>query len=75
METIVKAKKWGNSIGILIPQEIVKGESITLEDELIVHIEKKNDKEKKKRMKEAYIEMYDDLKNISKEWESVDLDW
>ncbi len=75
METVVKAKKWGNSLGIILPQDIVKNESIRLDDELVMHIEKKNDKEKRKLMKEAYIEMYDDLRNISKEWEAVDLDW
>lgn len=75
METIVKPKKWGNSIGVIIPKEIIEQQNITLNDELILHIEKKNDREKAKLMKEGYIEMNDDAKKIIKEWEKADTKW
>ena len=75
METIAKPKKWGNSIGVIIPKELVEKENITLDDELILHIEKKKDKEKSKLMKEGYIEMRDELKRINKEWEQADSEW
>ena len=41
METIRKPKRWGNSLGITIPKEIIEKEGITLKDELIVDIRKK----------------------------------
>jgi antitoxin component of MazEF toxin-antitoxin module len=72
METIAKPKKWGNSIGIIIPRNILEAESITLDDELIVHVEKKEDFDKKKLMKEGYIEMKEESEIVNKEWESAD---
>lgn len=72
METTAKPKKWGNSLGVIIPKEIVEKEKITLDDELILHIEKKKDKEMPKMMKEGYIEMKDEIKKINKEWEPAD---
>ena len=42
METIRKPKRWGNSIGITIPNEIIEKEGITLKDDLIVDIRKKD---------------------------------
>ena len=41
METIRKPKRVGNSLGITIPKEIIEKEGITLKDELIVDIRKK----------------------------------
>ncbi len=72
MEVNTKPKKWGNSIGIIIPKEVIDLEKITTDDELIVHIEKKKDKEKAKLMKEGYIEMKEEVAKINKEWEPVD---
>ena len=72
METIVRPKKWGNSIGIIIPKEIIEKEDITLKDELVVYVEKKNKLDKKRLMKEGYIEMEKDLVSINKEWERAD---
>ena len=46
MEVIAKPKKWGNSVGIIIPKELLEKENISLNDELVLHIEKKKDKEK-----------------------------
>ena len=40
METIIKAKKIGGSIGIIIPREIIGKEKISPEDTLKVKIEK-----------------------------------
>ena len=42
METISKPRKWGNSLGVTIPKEIVEKEHITLKDELIIDIKKKS---------------------------------
>ena len=43
MEAIIKAKKIGGSIGIIIPREIISKEKITPEDTLKVKIEKTAD--------------------------------
>lgn len=75
METIAKPKKWGNSIGIIIPKKIIEQQEITLDDELVLHIEKKRDKEKAKLMKEGYIEMSDEIRKINKEWQTADSKW
>ncbi len=75
METISRAKRWGNSIGVIIPNEIIELEDIDVNDELILHIEKKKNKEKAKLMKEGYIEMAEDSKKINKEWEKADAEW
>ena len=72
MEVITKPKKWGNSMGVIIPKEIVEREKITMNDELVLHIEKRKDREKAKLMKEGYLEMKEDLKNVNKEWEPAD---
>ena len=42
METITRPRKWGNSLGITIPNKIVEEENITLKDELVVDIRKKD---------------------------------
>ncbi len=38
----VKTKKWGNSIGIIIPSETIEKFNIKPEEEIIIEIEKKN---------------------------------
>lgn len=75
MEVTAKPKKWGNSIGVIIPKEIVKKKRITIKDELVLRIEKKKDKEKSKLMKEGYLEMKEELKKTNKEWEKADSRW
>ena len=75
MEVIAKPKKWGNSVGIIIPKELLEKENISLNDELVLHIEKKKDKEKAKLMKEGYLEMKEDIKKMNKEWERADTEW
>ena len=42
MEIITKPKKWGNSIGIIIPKDFARRERITLETEIIVEVKKGN---------------------------------
>lgn len=75
METVAKPKKWGNSIGVIIPKEIVEREKITLKDELIIHVEKRKNVEKKKLLAEGYIEMQDELVKLNKEFEKADTKW
>ncbi len=41
MEIKVKTKKWGNSIGVLIPKEVVKEENIKPNQEIILMISTK----------------------------------
>ncbi len=42
MNIEVKTKKWGNSIGIVIPSETVEKLNIGPEEEILIEIEKKN---------------------------------
>ncbi|MBI4167904.1 MAG: hypothetical protein HY515_03015 [Candidatus Aenigmarchaeota archaeon] len=72
MDVVAKPKRWGNSMGVIIPNEIVKTNKITLRDELIIHIEKKSVKERRALMKEGYVEMKEELKKVNKEWEKID---
>ncbi len=72
MEVITKPKKWGNSIGVIIPKDIIEREKITTKDEVIIHIEKRKSKEKARLMKEGYIEMREELSKVNKEWEHAD---
>lgn len=41
METTVKTKKWGNSIGVVLPSELVREEEIKIGEEVVVEIKKK----------------------------------
>lgn len=41
MAVEVKAKQWGNSIGVVIPLEVVKRLQIKPEEKLVIEIEKK----------------------------------
>ncbi|MBS3054094.1 MAG: AbrB/MazE/SpoVT family DNA-binding domain-containing protein [Candidatus Aenigmarchaeota archaeon] len=75
METMAKPKKWGNSIGIIIPKEIIERQNITLDDELILHIEKKQDRDKSKLMREGYVEMNEESAKTNKDWERADSEW
>lgn len=43
MEAIVKAKKIGGSIGIVLPKELVKKERILPEDNVKINVEKTGD--------------------------------
>ena len=43
MEIAVKAKKWGDSIGIILPKEVVKAEKIEPNDNLKVEVFKEAD--------------------------------
>ena len=41
MEIKAKTKKWGNSIGVLIPKEVIRRENIKPEQEITLMISKK----------------------------------
>ena len=41
MEIKAKTRKWGNSIGVLIPKEVVKNENLKVNQELTLIISKK----------------------------------
>ena len=43
MEVKVKARKFGGSIGIIIPREVIEKERINVDDDLEINIEKKAD--------------------------------
>ena len=43
METKTIIKEWGNSLGIIIPKEIVIEEKLKPKDEVIINITKKSD--------------------------------
>ena len=40
---MVTAKKWGNSIGVIIPREIVEKQGIKEGDEIVISVFKKGD--------------------------------
>lgn len=40
-ETLARAKKWGSSLGVVIPSEIVKEEKLHEGDKVIIEIRKK----------------------------------
>ena len=72
MEVIARPKRWGNSIGIIIPRDVIKNEAISMNDVLVLTIEKKSDRERELLMKEGYLEMLEELKKVNKEWEKAD---
>ena len=41
MEIKTFAKRWGSSIGVIIPKKIIESERIKENDELIIRVEKK----------------------------------
>ena len=41
METTVKTKKWGNSLGIVLPSDLVREEEIKVGEEVVVEIKKR----------------------------------
>lgn len=40
---MVTVKKWGSSMAVILPQEIVKGQNIKVGDEVAINIFKKGD--------------------------------
>ena len=40
-ETIVKTKKWGNSVGLILPADFVKQQHIHPGEELVIGVKKK----------------------------------
>lgn len=43
MATEVIAKKWGNSLGIILPKSLVKEKNLKVNDKIIVHLIKEAD--------------------------------
>ena len=41
MEIKAKTRKWGNSIGVILPKELVRVEKIKANEEITLHIHKK----------------------------------
>lgn len=42
MEIITKPRRWGNSLGLIIPKEIIRKQGITNETNVVVDIRKAN---------------------------------
>ncbi len=67
----VKTKKWGNSIGIVIPVQVAEQLNIKPEEEIVIEIEKKNNILKemfgKAKFKKSAKKMIEDFR---KEYES-----
>ncbi|MBI5073312.1 AbrB/MazE/SpoVT family DNA-binding domain-containing protein [Candidatus Woesearchaeota archaeon] len=42
METVVKTKKWGNSVGVILPAEFVKQQHIHPGDDLVIDVKEKH---------------------------------
>lgn len=40
-ETVVKTKKWGNSVGLILPADFVKQQHIHPGEELVIQMKKK----------------------------------
>ena len=64
MAVTVKTKQWGNSIGIIIPREVVDDLSLTPGEEIVIDI-----KEKQNALKELFgtLNWGKDKKRILKE--------
>ena len=69
----VKTKKWGNSIGIVIPNEAIARLNIKPDEEIVIEIEKKNNvlkemfgKAKFKRSAKKIIEEF--RKDLESKW-------
>lgn len=41
MESMVKTRQWGNSVGVILPNRLVKQSGIKLGEELMITVEKK----------------------------------
>lgn len=65
MEIVTEAKKWGSSIGIVIPKDVVEKEKIKEGQKIRVFISKPVDM---KKTKEAWQDMQKLGKKISRKW-------
>lgn len=69
----VKTRRWGNSIGVVIPNEAIERLNIKPEEEIIIEIEKKNNVLKemfgKARIKKSAKKMIEDFRaNMESKW-------
>lgn len=68
-QTTVKAKKWGSSLGVVIPSKIVKEEKLREGDEVVIEIRKKRTiKEVFGSMKGLKIDSQKMKDELRKEW-------
>lgn len=69
MAVEVKTKRWGNSIGVVIPIETVERLNIIPEEEIVIEIEKKNNVLKemfgKAKFKRSAKKMIEDFRKES----------
>ena len=69
MQTMVKTKKWGHSIGVVLPTNFVKEQHIKPGEQIIINVEKKTNV--LRELFGALPELKDiDLKEIRKELDS-----
>ncbi|MSR86270.1 AbrB/MazE/SpoVT family DNA-binding domain-containing protein [Candidatus Woesearchaeota archaeon] len=70
-EVMVKTKKWGNSLGIVLPADVVKTEHLKPGEEVVVKIERKHNVLKEMFGAVTFKEPPEKIiKNMRKEWDS-----
>jgi len=68
-QTIAKTKKWGSSLGVVIPSEIVKEENLKEGDTVVIEIQKKKtSRELFGSMKNLKIDSQKLKDELRKEW-------
>lgn len=68
MQTKVKLRHWGSSIGVIIPSDIVRKENLKEGDEIIIEIKRKNS------VKESFGMLRDwKVDSSKKEWVDVNV--
>lgn len=70
-EALVKTKKWGNSLGIILPAHVVKAEHLKEGEEVVIKVERKHNVLKEMfgavKFKEPPEKI---IKKMRKEWDS-----
>ena len=70
-ESLVKTKKWGNSLGVILPADLVKAEHLKGGEEVVIKVERKHNV-----FKEMFgaVKFKGDptktIKKMRKEWDS-----
>lgn len=68
----VRTKKWGNSIGVVIPNEAIEILNIKPDEEIIIEIEKKNNVLKemfgKAKFKKSSRKMIEQFRKDASKW-------
>ena len=69
MEFITKTKRWGNSIGVIVPKKFARKEEIRPDEDVIIEIRKKNVlREAFGSLKNWNIDPQQMKDNLRKEW-------